>query len=326
MVFQLFNAATHTGNVVTGLLTVPPARPKVSHAAAAPALSRRAWLRIVGCGAAVGSSFLALPAIHAAEPLAAKATNSRSAREEAMGAIPYDKLPRETRGAVVQVVNNPSIYRRLPTQTIDCDPDLYLFLLRNPEVVVNIWRMMGITNMTLDRTTANRLRAADGQGTVGSVEYSYRSADTHVLYSEGSYDGPMYPVKLRGQCVLLLRSGYVRQSNGRVQITNQLDAFLHVDNLGIELVAKTLQPLLGKTADHNFAETATFLSTMSHTAEKNPNGIARLAARLTRLDPQVRDQFVDISRRVADNASAQAALAPAAHLRGSDTADMRVDH
>jgi hypothetical protein len=288
-------------------------------------LSRRAWLRMVGCGAAVGGSMLAIPAIQAADPAAAKATNSRSAREEAIGAIPFDKLPHATRAAIIQTVNNPSIYRRLPSQTIDCDPDLYLFLLRNPEVVVSIWRMMGVTNMTLDRTAADRFRAADGQGTVGSVEYSYRSSETHVLYSEGTYDGPMYPVKLRGECVLLLRSSYARQANGRVQVTNRLDAFLHVDNLGVEIVAKTLQPLLGKTADHNFSETAAFISNLSHTAEKNPNGIARMAARLPRLDPQVRDQFVDLSHRVADNASAQSALAPGARLRGSDTADVRAE-
>ncbi len=286
-------------------------------------LSRRSWLQMAGVGAAVGWSFHALPSLRAAEPASAKATNSRAAREEALQSIPYDKLGREMQARIAQVVNNPSIYRRLPTQAVDCDPDLYLFLLRNPEVVVDIWRIMGVTNMTLDRGSADRFRAADGQGTVGSVQFAYRSADTHVLYSEGSYDGPMYPVKLRGQCVMVLKSGYLRQNNGRVTVTNRMDAFLQVDNLGVELVAKTLQPLLGKTADHNFAETTTFLGTLSHTAEKNPSGIARLAGRLTRLDPQIRDQFVELAGRVADNATAQAALA--SHPRRSDTADIRVD-
>src|SRR5436190_23442273 len=73
----------------------------------------------------------------AAKPPAA--TNSPAAKREAIAAIPFDKLEANMRRKVSAVVTNPSIYRRLPVQVTDCDPDLYLFLVRHPEVVVNIW-------------------------------------------------------------------------------------------------------------------------------------------------------------------------------------------
>ena len=264
----------------------------------------RAYFIVVGIGI-----LLSAATARAADPSAGKATNGRAARDEAVKSIPFDKLSGEMRTRVSAVINNVSVYRRLPTQSIDCDPDLFVFLVRNPEVIVDIWRVMGITNMTLDRSGPDRYRACDGQGTTGNVEFAYRGDDIHVIYSEGMYDGPMYPTKLRGQCVMILKSSYVRGSNGQVSVVNRLDAFLRIENLGAEIVAKTLQPLLGKTADHNFSETTSFVTTLVHTAETNPSGVSRLAQRLRHVEPQIRQQFADLAVRAADDATADAALA-----------------
>ncbi len=241
---------------------------------------------------------LAAAAVQAADPPA----KPRSPREEAIQSIPFDRLAPEMRARVTAVVNNPSIYRRLPTQTIDCDPEMFLFLVRNPEVVVDIWQIMGITNMTLSHIGPDRYRAADGQGTTGTIEYAYRSADTHVIYSQGTYDGSLAPTRVRGDCVVVLKAGMVRQPNGKPRIVTRMDCFLRIDNVGIDWIARTIQPLLGKTADHNFAETASFVASLSRTAENNPSGMGRLARRLAHVDPQTRQRLAEISQRVADRA------------------------
>src|SRR5262245_19827523 len=72
-------------------------------------------------------------------------TNSRAARDDAARLIPFDKLDPAVAAKVKSVVANPTIFRRMPTQVFDCDPKMYVFLLRNPEVIVNIWQLMGIT-------------------------------------------------------------------------------------------------------------------------------------------------------------------------------------
>jgi len=278
------------------------------------------WSIVRAAASAVLLSSIALApaAVRAADPSAGQATTSRAAREDAIHSIPFDRLSGEMRSHVSNVVNNASLYRRLPTQTIDCDPELYQFIIRNPEVVVDIWQVMGITSMTLARTAPGHYQAADGQGTVGTVEYAYRSADTQVIYSQGSYDGSLSPARVRGECVVVLKSSYQRGPNGRTRITSRMDAFLRLDNVGIEWVARTLQPLLGKTADHNFIETASFVSSLSHTAETNPAGMTRLSRRLVHVDAQTRQKLAEISVRVADRAEAaqigMAAEAAAAHV------------
>lgn len=240
-----------------------------------------------------------------ADPTAgSKASTSRATRDAAAQAIPYDRMRPDVRERVAAVVDNPSIFRRLPAASIRCDRNLYLLLIHNPEIVIDIWQLMGITNMSLVRTGPDRFSAADGQGTTGTLEIVYRSADTHVIYSTGTYDGSLSPAKIRGESVVVLKSDYYRDPDGHQRIACRLDVFLHLDNVGIEWIAKTLQPLLGKTADHNFAETASFVASLSRTAETNPAGVARLSNRLMHVDPATRQRFAEASQQASERADA----------------------
>ncbi len=202
-----------------------------------------------------------------------------------MRAIPLDKLPDDLRPKVESVLKNTSVFRRVPVQVIDCDPDLYLFLARYPEVVVNIWQVMGISKVALVRTGPHSYRGNDGAGTTGSVHLCYSNHDTQVVYTEGSYEGPMFNRPIRAQCVLVLRAGYIQETNGRYYVTNRLDTFIHIDHAGLELVAKTFNPLVTKTIDINFRETISFVGTVSRTAEANAPGMQRLAGKLTSARP-----------------------------------------
>jgi hypothetical protein len=237
-----------------------------------------------------------------------QATSSRAAREDAIRSIPFDKLQAEDKIRVTAAVSGASIFRRLPIQVTPCDPDLYLFLVRHPEVVVNIWEVMKISNVALERTGEDTFRATDGAGTLCEVKYCYSNHETQVIYAEGSYDGPLFTRPVRAKCVLVLKSGYVQETNGRHYVTSRMDTFVQIDHAGVELLAKTLQPLVHRSADYNFVETASFLGTISRAAESNAAGVARLAKKLTNLEPDVRDHFAELSLEVGRKARQREAL------------------
>ena len=75
----------------------------------------------------------------AAEPAPAAGINTKAARDEATKAIPWKSLDRNAQTAVQDIVTNTSIYRRLPPQTIDCEPDLFLSLLTKLVVSAKLW-------------------------------------------------------------------------------------------------------------------------------------------------------------------------------------------
>ncbi|MBI3839638.1 MAG: hypothetical protein HY288_17085 [Planctomycetia bacterium] len=242
----------------------------------------------------------------AASPM--QATSSRAAREDAIRSVPLDKLEENIRPKVTATLSNATIYRRLPIQVIDCDPDLYLFLVRHPEVIVGIWEVMKISNVALERTGPDTFRASDGAGTLCQVKFCYSNHETQVIYAEGSYDGPLFSRPVRAKCVLVLKSGYMQETNGRHYVTSRMDTFIQIDHVGVEILAKTLQPLVHRSADYNFVETAGFLGTVSRAAELNAAGMQRLAGKLPNLEPEVRQRFVDLSIEVGKKAVARDGL------------------
>jgi hypothetical protein len=241
--------------------------------------------------------------VQAATP--GKASNSRADREDALAKIPLKKLKPEVRAKLSAVLDKPTIFRRLPEKTINCDPDMYLFLVRSPEVVVNIWELMGVTNVKLKRVGDFKFECSDGAGTDGTVELIYGTQNMHILYTEATYEGSLTGHKLNGRGVLLLRSEYRKDEVGRMLVDNQLDVFLQLDHVAAEIVARTLQPILGKAADVNFTESATFVGRVSQAAEANGPGMQRLAAKLKNVAPEIRSQFSEISGLVSERATAR---------------------
>ena len=94
-----------------------------------------------------------------------------------------------------QLTGDSSIFRRMPTQSIECDPDFYAFFIEHPEVIVNIWSVLGISDVKIKLTGATTFDANDGAGTLGKVEFLYRSRDMHLLYGEGTFWGDCSPRK-----------------------------------------------------------------------------------------------------------------------------------
>ena len=211
-------------------------------------------------------------------------------RDDALRALPLDQLSEPARAKLLSVVSKPTIYRRLPTQSVECDPDLHVFLLRYPEVVVNIWQLMGVTKVKVNRTGPLTFDALDGAGTVSRAELVYGTPELHVYYADGSYDGPLFQKSVTGSCVLLLRSSY-SDRGGKTTVTSTLDVFARLDHLGAEILVKTLYPAVGKAIDFNFAESIKFVGQVSQAAELNGPGMQRLASHLQNVQPDVRESF-----------------------------------
>jgi len=220
---------------------------------------------------------------------------SMATRRAATQLVPFNQLTPAARAKLNEVVSRPTIFRRLPVQTIESDPDMYVFLVRHPEVIVDIWKMMGVSQAEMKRTGPFTFTASDGVGTESTCELVYGRSDRHIYYGEGLYDGNSFGGKVRGKCVLILSSGYHKGADGTPHVTHQMDVFLKLERGGMEWMARTFFPLVAKTTDYNFVEASHFLTKLSRAAESNGPGIQRMAERMTSLDPEVRKQFVAMS-------------------------------
>lgn len=253
---------------------------------------------------------LAAIAVLGAAPCAAEgakpqaASTSENARRDAMRAISIKQIDPAYQKRVSAVLSDPSLFRRMPTNVVDCRPEMFTYMAQNPDVLVAIWRDLGLSQVELTRTGQNTFKLQDNAGTTGTVVVVEQKCDAAaqnriVMFAEGSYDGKPFNKPVSAQCVIVLRSGSVRETNGRQYVAVRMDSFVKLDRTSLELLAQALHPFVGKTADRNFADTVSFVSNLSYTAEKRPQAIESLAQGLVGVEQDRRDQLASLARQCA---------------------------
>jgi hypothetical protein len=227
------------------------------------------------------------------------ASTNRQTQQEALALIPWTELNAEGRKKIKDIVDSPSIYRRLPVSRIHCDPQFYQFSIRNPDTIVGLWQAFGVTSMGLQRTGPYLFVGDDGAGTDCTAELIYGDQEKHIFVGSGTYEGPVFRRKVTGRCVAILKTD---ASAGEQQyaLTNQLDIFLRVDNLAADMIARTLQPMVGRTADHNFTESLLFLQAFSETAANDPQRVAHLVQQLNQIEPETKTRFKQVVSTVPE--------------------------
>lgn len=272
----------------------------------------------LGRAGRTGAAAFVLPAMIAVATLGVRnasaeisdtGSSSRETFQEAVQSLPMDRLSPSDAQSVRACLDKTVLYRRLPDQVFECDRTLLAFSLDHPETIVDIWRTLDISRLSLDPAGPGAWRLADGYGTVGAVRLlaSQRTAEggRMLFMCEGGYTGILSPKPLTGKCLVLFRHrevspvGGVNTAHAPSRHVVTIDAFLQVDGKGLEVAARTLQPLIVRCAAWNAREICLFISELSETCGENPSGVALLSRRLSRTDPRQREALATIASRIA---------------------------
>lgn len=249
-----------------------------------------------------GSAACFLPWVVPLGELAAQSpaggSSDRAAQERARRAIPQQKLSPAARRKVQAVLHRVSVFRRTPVQPVFCAPELFEFLVLHPDVLVGLWHVLGISNVRLRRTGRRTFVADDGAGTQSDVEFLYSSAGYHLVYSVGRYQGPLAPRPIRGGCLLQLHYASVPQAT-RPTLLTRMEIFVRIDNLAVDLVTRAFRNTVGKMADLNYTETVAFVGQMYRVAQRRPELLHQMTARMTGVARGDRERFVRLVYQVA---------------------------
>jgi len=159
--------------------------------------------------------------------------------------------------------------------------------------------VLGISRVSLDPTGAGTWRLSDGYGTTGTIRLLHRERGRHeslsVYHGQGGYAGPLSPRELTGSCLVVVRYHSAPDGPGESACRMEIEAFLDVDGLGLEIVTRSLQPLIVRSVAANVHEISLFVGQFAAAATRNPAAVARLADRMPRTAATDRRRLVSLA-------------------------------
>lgn len=230
-----------------------------------------------------------------------RGVSSRKVERDSKTRLPMNRLSPEQAERVRTIVDNRSMFRRLPNIQIDADPAVYSWFTHNPEAAVSIWRRLGISKFVMKETSPNVWYADAGDGSIGTVEVIHRSNNEHLLLCSGSYKSPLLTKPIQAQAVMHLRNIGVADADdpeGSTQIIHDLDLFVKFPSQTIDTVARVISPVSHIIADRNFRELSMFVRFMHVAMEKEPGWVEQLAGQLDGITPDQRVELLKLSAQV----------------------------
>jgi hypothetical protein len=209
-----------------------------------------------------------------------KGTSSDKIKKTALTELPMDKLSPQNQVRVQTLLDEVGYFRRLPTTMFAVEPDVYAFFIRYPDVAVSIWRVMGISEMKMWQTGPNEYEGDSGDGSTGTIDVLYRSAEQNLLLCEGQYQSPILKKPIKARSLILLKCEFSKDADGQIFVTHHADMYVTFPSQTIETAAKILSPVTGPMADRTFTEMSLFLRMMSLAMTRRPGWVDHVAGQL----------------------------------------------
>lgn len=240
----------------------------------------------------------------------ARGSSSRSTLSDALDRLPLDELTEDQRRRVNEVLENRSMFRRLPAISIDADPEVYNHFTHNPESVVGIWRVLGISKFTMQQTGPTEWYGDAGDGSTGTIDVLSRSPNRHLLLCTGKYKSPLLARPIEATAVMHLQTQYVQGEDLQPKVVHGLDLFVMFPSNTVDTVVRVIAPVSHMIADRNFRELSLFVRFMNVAMERQPGWVEQTIQRIDGIDREQRIELMKVSARVYVDAQNRAAANP----------------
>ncbi len=223
-----------------------------------------------------------------------RSTGGENSQASSKSLIPWKALDEKTRTKLEDVVDNATVWHRTPAEVFACNPELYLLLLNEPILTLELWKNFGVADASLQQQGPGQFQGADGHLSSGRWEFVYRSPELNVIYAEGQYRGPLLGTTLETKSVLVLRTVFFQERDGKQYVKHQLDGFVKAESGSLKPIAKALRPIFQKSVEATMQESLWFVSLMCRYTHFDPHSIARALDQTENVREPVKTQMQKI--------------------------------
>lgn len=228
-----------------------------------------------------------------------KGSSTRAELKSALESLPLERLNVDQRKRVAEILDNRSMFRRLPTISLECSPDVYEHFTHNPESAVAFWRVMGISKFTMTPQANNVWVGDAGDGSKGVIELLLQDRETNLLLCDGEYRSPVLINPIRARAIMHLRSRIQPSPAGQPVIVHDLDLFVMFPQQSVDTVAKVVSPVSHMIADRNFRELSMFVRFIHLAMENQPGWIERSVQKMDGVSLRQKDELLTLASRLS---------------------------
>ncbi len=209
-----------------------------------------------------------------------KGSSRRSARKKGLASLPLNQLSSENRAKANNVLRKVSMYRELPVISLNSDHDVYQYFLKNPDVAVEIWRVMGISKFQMWQVNDHAYGADAGDGSKGDVDVLYRTPTESLIVCNGVYDSPFLVKPIAARALMYLESNYQYDQQKNPIVTHKMRLFISFPSQTIGAAARIISPVSNMIIDKNFHEVSLFLHMMTRSMSEHPEWVEQLTGKM----------------------------------------------
>lgn len=225
----------------------------------------RIWLSWLGLlASAVWAT--ARPAIADQPPTPASST----------GKLPIEQIAEPHRQKVRQVIDSATVHGYGPGEAFAGRPDLYHFLLENPDRGVRAWRQLGAPCTEVAALGNGAFSWKDDRGSEVRWQAVYVAEGLRIWFAEGKVRPmqlfPLMPI----HAVIVMRYNDRNIGQGRTLLLHQSELFLQTDSKAVALAARMMGASSARLTEQGMAQLEMFFSGLLWYLDQHPERTERL--------------------------------------------------
>lgn len=221
-------------------------------------------------------------------------TSSRWVRRNAVNQFPVELMAAESQASAREIMDNLSLFRRLPTIELESDRRCYEFFTNHPDVAVSLWRAMKISQVAMTKKTADTFETDTQDGTRGTVKVLLNTPEHYVVTCEGEFKSPAIKAPVKARAMMHLKPVYTHEGI----VTHELDMYVSFPSTAIEAIARLISPVSNRIADRNFEEISLFVEMMSLAMSRQPGWVEQIAMQLEGIQKEDTDKLLKLTAEV----------------------------
>ena len=227
-----------------------------------------------------------------------KGSSSRRTRRAAIDGLGLNRLPSQNRRYAQSIVDDISIFRRLPAYRCEVEPRVHDYFTHHPDVAVSVWRAMGVSQLQMWKTSDWSYGMDTKDGTTGTIQVLYRSRESCLIVCQGMFKSPYLQNAIAAKSLIHLRTRFSQDDSGRTLATHQADMFVQFPSQKVETVAKLVSPVSNVIIDRNFQEISLFIHVMGLAMGRQPGWVEKLAGSLDGIEEDERTELIKLTAAV----------------------------